>query len=89
MANSKIITYDLCSPDRKYNTLYNKIKSYSKWARISESSWLVSTTDTCKQVADNLKSALDSNDRLFIAELTGEGAWFNTLCEGDYLKENI
>lgn len=60
MAKSKIITYDLCSPGRNYDDLYKKIKAYGTWAHICESSWFISTSDSCVQVRDNLKSVLDS-----------------------------
>ena len=85
MANSKIITYDLCSPGRNYE----KIKSYGTWAHICESTWIISTTDSCSDIRDNLKSVIDSNDRLFVAALTGGAAWSNVLCESNWLKENL
>ena len=58
MANSKIITYDLCSPGRNYDDLYEKIKSYGTWAHICESTWIISTTDSCSDIRDNLKSVM-------------------------------
>ena len=54
MANSKIITYDLCSPGRNYDDLYEKIKSYGTWAHICESTWIISTTDSCSDIRDKL-----------------------------------
>ena len=89
MANSKIITYDLCSPGRNYDDLYEKIKSYGPWAHICESTWIISTTDSCSDIRDNLKSVIDSNDRLFVAALTGGAAWSNVLCKSNWLKENL
>ena len=89
MANSKIITYDLCSPGRNYDALYEKIKSYGTWAHICESTWIISTTDSCSDIRDNLKSVIDSNDRLFVAALTGGAAWSNVLCKSNWLKENL
>ena len=89
MANSKIITYDLCSPGRNYDDLYEKIKSYGTWAHICESTLIISTTDSCSDIRDNLKSVIDSNDRLFVAALTGGAAWSNVLCKSNWLKENL
>ena len=89
MANSKIITYDLCSPGRNYDDLYEKIKSYGTWAHICESTWIISTTDSCSDIRDNLKSVIDSNDRLCVAALTGGAAWSNVLCKSNWLKENL
>lgn len=86
---SKIIEYDLCSPGRNYNTLYETIKSYSVWARITESTWFIRTDDSCVQIRDKLKKCMDNNDRLFVAELTGIAAWSNILCSNDYLKKHL
>lgn len=86
---SMIIEYDLCSPGRNYNTLYETIQSYGVWARITESTWFIKTGDSCVQVRDKLTKCMDSNDRLFVAELTGTAAWSNILCDSDYLKKHL
>lgn len=87
--SSKIISYDLCTPGRNYDNLYKAIKAYGIWAHIAESTWFIKTDDSCVQVRNTLLSQLDSNDRLFVGELTGNAAWFNTICNDDYLKENL
>lgn len=89
MSNSKIITYDLCAPGKNYDALYEKIKAYGVWARICESVWFVKTPDSVVTVHNNLSAAIDKNDRLFVAELTGAAAWRNVLCDSDYLKNNL
>ena len=86
---SKVITYDLCSPGRNYDDLYKAIKSYGTWAHITESTWFVKTDDSCAQIRDNLLSHIDSNDRLFVGELTGTAAWHNVICKNEFLKENL
>lgn len=86
---SKIITYDLCSPGRNYDDLYKAIKAYGTWAHITESTWFVKTDDSCTQIRDNLLSHIDSNDRLFVGELTGTAAWHNVICKNEFLKENL
>lgn len=87
--SSKIIEYDLCSPGRNYNELYDAIKAYGIWAHITESTWFVKTPDSCVTVRDILSKHIDNNDRLFVAELTGEAAWRNVICENQFLKENL
>ena len=64
-----IITYDLRKPGRNYDDLYKRIKSYKSWARITESSWCVATTETSKQIRDHLNEAIDSNDKLLVGIL--------------------
>ena len=87
--SSKIIEYDLRHPGRNYDALYNAIKNYGTWARITESTWFINTTETCVQVRDKLSKQMDSNDRIFVGELSGVAAWKNTICESRYLKNNL
>lgn len=87
--SSKIIVYDLCSPGRNYERLYEAIKSYNIWAHITESTWFIKTTESCVTVRDKLLSCMDTNDRLFVGELTGTAAWRNIKCDDKYIKENL
>ena len=88
MANSKIITYDLRAPGRKYDDLYVAIKSYENYAKITESTWIIKTEQTCVQVRDKLKTAIDLNDALFVAVMSGEAAWFGlSNDQSKHLKE--
>mgnify|MGYP006069220545 CR=1 FL=1 len=87
--SSKIVEYDLRQPGRDYDALYNAIKGYGTWAHVTESTWFIKTDETCVQVRDKLMELMDNNDRLFVGELSGTAAWHNTICEGQYLKDNL
>ena len=87
--SSKIVEYDLRQPDRNYDALYNAIKGYGTWAHVTESTWFIKTDETCVQVRDKLMELMDNNDRLFVGELSGTAAWHNTICEGQFLKDNL
>ena len=87
--SSKVIEYDLRSPGRNYDALYEAIKSYGTWAHLTESTWFVKTEKTCVQFRDRLLDVIDSNDRLFVGELTGVAAWNSVICNNDYLKKNL
>ncbi len=86
---SIIISYDLCKPTQNYDGLIAKIKSYGTYARITESCWFIKTTDTCTKVRDTLTKEIDSNDRLFVAALTGIAAWKNVICSNSVLLNNL
>ena len=86
---SKIITYDLCKQGRNYDELYAAIKECNGWARVAESVWFVKTNMSCKELRDKLLSKIDYNDRIFVAELTGVAAWHNTICDGNFLVNNL
>ena len=89
MANSKLITYDLIAPGKNYNDLYAYLKSLPGWTRICESVWLTTSTESCVSIRDKLNTLVDSNDRVFVATLTGEAAWHNVLCDNEVLKTNL
>lgn len=84
-----LISYDLRSPGRNYDSLYKAIKAYGTWAHITESFWAVKTSDTAVEVRDNLRNYIDANDRLFIIKSGVEAAWINAICRNEWLKENL
>ncbi len=86
---SKIVSYDLCTPGRDYKALYEKLKSYTKWGKITESTWLIKSDKTCVDIRDELKAVMDKNDRLVVTETTDCAAWSNVICSSEFLKENL
>ena len=90
---SILITYDFVGTDETsadYKRLIDHIKNdYSNWAKIALSTWVVRTTLSAAQVGDNCDRYLDSNDRLFVAVLTGAAAWRNTICTSEWLRNNL
>ncbi len=89
---SYIITYDLSKPGRDYPSLYNNIKGITgTWAHISESSWLVVGEKlTCVDIRDKLSPSIDSNDKIFVAKLTGEAAWIGLNQKAtEWIKSNF
>lgn len=84
-----LVSYDLRSPGRNYEELYNRLKSFRKWGKITESTWAILSESSAVQVRDYLSYVLDENDRLFVVKSAGVAAWKNTKCSSDWLKENI
>ena len=89
MANSKIVSYDLCNENNNYDDLYKYLKSFPAWAHITESTWFISSEKSCTTIRDEIHYIVDSDDRIFVAELTGTAAWRNLLCDSEYLKKHI
>jgi hypothetical protein len=87
--SAKIITYDLRSPGQDYTSLINAIEKYPNCVKISESCWLINNSQTTAQVRDALTPLMDSNDRIFVAALSGEAAWRNTLSSHDSIKRTL
>lgn len=83
-----IVSYDLIS-NRDYSKLYEAIRKYGSYAHILESVWIIKSSSSSINIRDNLKSYMDSDDKLFIAKLTGESAWKNLSKEvSDWIKNN-
>lgn len=87
-----MVTYDLSQPGRDYSDLRERIKTISgTWAFIAESSWIVvSTSRSATAIRDDLVRAVDNDDSLFVAELTGTAAWKGLSAQrADWLKANL
>lgn len=83
-----IISYDLVK-ERDYEKLYEAIKSYDNWARITESTWAIITNKSAKEVRDNLVKSLDGDDKLIVIKSGEEAAWKNASCSNEWLKKNL
>ncbi len=90
--NSLIIAYDIQKTGdygNIYNHLYEMIKSYGTWARITESCWAIKTNSSAVQVRDRLLQILRSTDRVMVVQTAHIAAWNNTFCNNEWLKENV
>lgn len=86
--SSFLISYDLIST-KNYDSLHEAIKKYGTYAHVLESLWIVKSMSSSSEIRDNLKSYIDSDDKLFVAKLTGESAWQNLSKEiSDWIKNN-
>ena len=74
---------------RDYSSLYNAIKSYGTWAKITESSWAIVTDQTAIQVRDFLLNSIDGDDRLFVAKYGGAAAWQNVIAKNEWFHQNL
>jgi hypothetical protein len=67
-----IITYDLRTP-KDYHDFFEAIKAQGgqgKWWHYMSSTWLLSTTKTPQEIADAIAPHLESQDSLFVCELS-------------------
>jgi hypothetical protein len=85
--NTYIISYDLVSAGQNYEALLKKIHSYSSWARLGGSSYIIATEETAVQVRDKLMTVLDGNDKLFVSVVNAPAAWTTSL--GDKVSQWI
>jgi hypothetical protein len=85
-----LVTYDLKKPSQEYSKLYEILKSLPKWWHYLESTWLILTSDSAKQLYDKLCPTLDDNDNVFLIEII-KGDYWGWLPKDawKWIKENI
>lgn len=60
---------------QNYSDLYEAIKALGAWKHPLDSTWFVKTSKTATSIRDVLKARVDSNDKLFVAELGSWASW--------------
>lgn len=84
-----IITYDLSNPGRNYENLLKRIKTYSAWARLGGSAYLIYTEQSSIHIRDHLTPALDTNDKLYVGRMANEAAWRGLADDvSNWIKDN-
>lgn len=75
-----IISYDLCIPGRDYVSLYQALKRFGRWGKLTESTWAIVSNMSHVQIRDYLMQYMDKNDRLVVV-LSGQSAAWNGVCQ--------
>ena len=85
-----LVSYDLKVPGRDYTKLYETLKSANSWWHYLESTWILYTTQTSvNDWNDKIRTAMDTNDSLFVVDITGKNrnGWLKQKA-WDWLKEH-
>lgn len=83
-----IITYDL-NKETNRPPIVKEIKDFSSWAKLSESSYAISTNFTAQQVYEKLKHLIDNNDNLYVITLKKPYFGFGKKEVNDWLEQNL
>lgn len=87
-----LVGYDLNQPLQNYEGLIKQLKEgYQNWWHNLDSTWIVRTSKSPSEVRDDLTPYLDTNDEIFVVDITGKAAaWagFNDKGSG-WLKDNL
>ena len=89
MEHCYIIIYDLCSPERDYQSLYTELKRFRHWGKLSESAWAIISEKSATDIRNLLARQLDDNDRLMVILSGQQAAWQNQLASNEWLKANL
>lgn len=89
MAATHLVTYDLIKR-KNYPELIKELEKFPYWHCLG-SVWIVKSDLKCSEIRDRLLSHIDSDDKLIVLKLTGEGAWtksFDAECQ-QWLRDNL
>lgn len=94
MGKAMLIAYDLIKPAKDYPDLINGIKKIgTSWCHVQESVWMVTTAadETARSLHAKVEGLVDGNDKLFVADVTGDAmAWRNLPSDAsDWIKTNF
>lgn len=79
MANNLFVSYDLIAEGQNYDRVATAIKSLGSWAKVHKSLWYVNSSYTASQAVDQLKSAIDRNDKVLVVDASNNNAAWNHL----------
>lgn len=84
-----LVTYDLNKEVTRPNITKKLKDTYPSWAKLSESSYAISTNSTPEQVVASLRSVLDSNDNIYVISLSKPYSGFGPKDVNDWLENNL
>lgn len=87
--NSYLVTYDLIKR-KDYPELFKVLKAYNYWHCL-DSSWIIKTDETAKQLFDGIRPHIDADDKLIVIRLVRDANWtssFSKECQ-DWLQKNL
>lgn len=86
---SHMVSYDLIKR-KNYPELIQALEGFNYWHCLG-STWIIKSDKTAMALATELLQHIDSDDKLIVVTLTGQGAWtqsFSTQCK-DWLQNNL
>jgi hypothetical protein len=85
-----LVGYDLNAPGQDYADLIKRLKSVgTNWWHRLDSTWLIKTSMSPKELRDELKAYIDSDDELLVIDVTG-AAWAGCgFSSYEWLRDNL
>ena len=68
------VSYDLNKSGKDYVGLHDELKKTSSWLHLLDSTWLLCTSETAQQIWERLRSHIDEDDNILIAQITSNNA---------------
>ena len=77
-----LVAYDLMKQGQNYTCITKKLEAFESYWHFQQSVWLVQWSGNAYDLANELETCLDSNDKLFVTRVTSDSAWSGYPDEG-------
>lgn len=87
-----LVSYDLVSPVKNYQPLWDFLQSFNRWAKPVASLYLLKTDFTAEELRNNLRdNYLDIDDKVIVIDVTGRtAAWLHLADKvSTWIKSNL
>lgn len=86
-----LISYDLNTPGKNYEALYEAIKGASNgvWCKPLRSVYIIQSSLSAKAIYDRLVPCLDKNDNVLVVEITQNYWWYLEAETSNYLSKML
>ena len=74
--------------EKDYKRLINAIEAFERHTYVANSTWIVSSSLSAKDLRNYLQEYLDGRDNIFVSEINSNAAWRLDRKKGDWLIEN-
>lgn len=88
--NAQLITYQV-QEVADIASITDKIKTYTKWAKLIDNSWIILTDKSSGTIRDELREAIGDRGKIFVVNVSGQswGSYSITKEVTDWLKTNL
>ena len=76
-------------PGRDYDSLYQALKRFERWGKLTESTGAIVSNLNHVQFSDHLMQYMDKNDRLVVVLSGQSAAWNRVIADNQWVRENI
>ncbi len=81
----QMVIYDLHEKsEANYRKITREIEILPKACKLADACWIVSSSDNCETLCDNLLKSLQPNDRIVVSDI-GSTYWYNVVCGDEKL----
>lgn len=88
MKKSYVISFETVESNRQKVIL--AIKSYHTWAKLNDTSWMIVSVLSAKEIRDNLKPFFLPTDKFIVIAAANSAAWTNfKTSTSDWFKKHI